>query len=130
VASASTAFDVKIAATADGGVFANTADPMVPADVAPLIESIRGLDNLLHSAPSIHRVPMPAPDASAPSARINGLTGFGPNDLHTFYDQPVDLDGTGTDCIAIIEDSDFNRAGATRSTRNLGCRHLAARTSR
>jgi subtilase family serine protease len=112
VASASTAFGVKIAATADGGVFANTADPIVPADVAPLIESIRGLDNLLHSAPSIHRVPMPAPDATAPSARINGITGFGPNDLHTFYDQPVDLDGTGTDCIAIIEDSDFNRAGA------------------
>jgi subtilase family serine protease len=112
VASAETAFDVKIAATADASMFANTADPTVPADVAPLIESIRGLDNLLHSAPAIHRTPMPAPDATAPDARINGHTGFGPNDLHTFYNQPADFDGTGTDCIAIIEDSDFNHAGA------------------
>jgi subtilase family serine protease len=112
VASAEKAFGLKIAATADASMFANTADPIVPADVAPLIESIRGLDNLLHSAPAIHRVPMPAPEATAPNARINGKTAFGPNDLHTFYDQPVDFDGTGTDCIAIIEDSDFKRAGA------------------
>src|SRR4029077_20734851 len=102
VDSARTTFGVKIAATADASMFANTADPTVPADVAPLIESIRGLDNMLHSAPAIHRTPMPAPDA-----RINGKTAFGPNDLHTFYDQPADFDGTGTDCIAIIEDSDF-----------------------
>lgn len=112
VASAETAFAVKIAATADASMFANTADPIVPADVAPLIESIRGLDNLLHSAPNLHRVAMPAHDASAPNARINGKTAFGPNDLHTFYDQPVDFDGTGVECIAIIEDSDFSRAGA------------------
>src|SRR6266478_651125 len=112
VAAAEKAFGVKIAATADASMFANTADPVVPADVAPLIESIRGLDNLLHSAPAIHRIPMPAPDATAPNARINGKTAFGPNDLHTFYDQPPDFDGAGTDCIAIIEDSDFNRADA------------------
>ena len=112
VASAETAFGVKIAATADGRMFANTADPIVQADLAPLIESIRGLDNMLLSAPGIHRVPIPAPEATAPNARINGKTAFGPNDLHTFYDQPVNLDGSGTDCMAMIEDSDFNRAGA------------------
>jgi subtilase family serine protease len=112
VASAEKAFGVKIAATADGAMFANTADPIVPADVAPLVESIRGLDNMLASAPAIHRVAILAPGATAPSARINGKTAFGPNDLHTFYDQPVNLDGSGTDCMAIIEDSDFKRAGA------------------
>lgn len=112
VAAAEKAFAVKIAATSDGGLFANTADPIVPADLAPLIDSIHGLDNMLHSAPAIHRVPMPAPGATAPDALINGRTGFGPNDLHTFYDETSNLDGSGTDCIAIIEDSDFDRSGA------------------
>jgi subtilase family serine protease len=112
VASAEKAFGVKIAATSDGGLFANTADPIVPADLAPLIDSIRGLDNMLHSAPAIHRVPMPASGATLPDSRISGTTGFRPNDLHTFYDQPLNLDGSGTDCIAIIEDSDFDRSGA------------------
>jgi kumamolisin len=120
VAAAEAAFGVKIAATSDASMFANITDPVVPADVAPLVESIRGLDNLLHSAPAIHRTPMPAPDASAPDARINGKTAFGPNDLHTFYDQPADFDGTGTDCIAIIEDSDFNRSGADAFNTDFG----------
>ena len=49
VAQAQTGFAVKIAATRDGRNYANTSDPAVPADLAPLIESIDGLDNMLHS---------------------------------------------------------------------------------
>ncbi len=112
VASAEKAFGVKIAATADNALFANTGDPIVPADLAPLIESIRGLDNLTHSAPTLRHSAETAPDASTTDARFGGRTAFGPDDLHTFYDQPVNLDGTGTACIALIEDSDLSRAGA------------------
>ena len=121
VASAEKAFGVKIAAMADGGLFANTGDPVVPTDLAPMIESIRGLDNLLHSAPALRGTTQSAPDGTSSNARINGLTAFGPDDLETFYDQLETPDGSGIDCIALIEDSDFDRNGADQfnSTFNL-----------
>jgi subtilase family serine protease len=121
VASAEKAFGVKIAATANGALFANTGDPVVPTDLAPMIESIRGLDNLLHSAPALRGTTQSAPDGSVGDAKIHGITAFGPNDLYTFYDEPATPDGSGTDCIALIEDSNFNRNGADafNSTFNL-----------
>ena len=55
VAEAQNVFSVKIAATADGRLYSNLGDPTVPASWHRSIESIRGLDNLLHSAPLIRR---------------------------------------------------------------------------
>ena len=49
VAQAQNVFGVKIAATTDGHLYSNTTDPSVPAELAPIVESIHGLDNLLHS---------------------------------------------------------------------------------
>src|SRR5882757_3745359 len=49
VAQVEKALGVKIAATADGSTFANTTDPAVPADLAPLIDSFEGLDNTIHA---------------------------------------------------------------------------------
>ena len=110
------AFGVKIAATADGSTFANTTDPTIAPDLAPLIDSIQGLDNMLHAAPTVHRAPGANSNGNAsPDVIINGRgPAFGPGDLYTFYNEtPVltsGIDGSNTDCIALIEDSDFDMA--------------------
>ncbi|MDO8433005.1 MAG: S53 family peptidase [Candidatus Binatus sp.] len=115
VAQAEQAFGVKIAATADGATFANTTDPAIPADLAPMIDSIQGLDNTLHAAPQMHRRRSDAPvsSAGAPNAIVNGQgPAFGPADQYTFYNQtPLldsGIDGSGADCIALVEDSNFD----------------------
>jgi subtilase family serine protease len=113
VATAARAFGVTIAASADGKSFANLDDPAVPAAIAPLIAAIHGLSNTLHAAPGANFTPGAAV-AVSPAARIGGATAFGPDDLWTFYDYTAlhdgGIDGTGTDCIALIEDSDFDDA--------------------
>jgi subtilase family serine protease len=107
-------FAVRIAATADGRLYSNTTDPTVPADIAPLIESFRGLDNLLHSAPMVHRVSNNGSSASSPDAMVDGLgPNFGPQDIYTFYDESsLNLDGSGNGCIGVVEDSDIDKPGA------------------
>ena len=120
VAQAQNVFAVKIAASADGSLYSNIADPRIPASLAPLIESIRGLDNLLHSAPMAHRV-------SQPAAIVNGTgPAFGPADLYTFYDEtpllnavPV-IDGSGNGCIAVVEDSDIDEDAANAFNSQFG----------
>jgi len=109
VAQAQNVFAVKIAATADRQLYSNTTDPVVPADLAPLIESIRGLDNLLHSKAGAHRV--------SPSSVVNDAgPAFGPPDIYTFYDETgllnQDIDGTTSGCIGVIEDSDIDKPAA------------------
>jgi len=108
---------VKIAATADGRLYSNTSDPAVPADLAPLIESINGLDNLLQSAPGVHRVPKRDSSAHSPDAIVGSIgPAFGPADIYTFYDEtPLlndGIDGSGTGCIAVIEDSNIDEDAA------------------
>jgi kumamolisin len=110
------AFGVKIAATADGKLYTNINDPSVPAALAPLIDSIHGLDNLLHSVPVGHFTSANI-DAVAPDAHLNGFgNAFGPGDMATFYDStPLlsqQIDGSNTDCIALAEDSNLDRSGA------------------
>jgi subtilase family serine protease len=117
VAQAQNAFAVKIAATADGRLYSSTADPAVPADLAPLIESINGLDNLLHSKPAVHRVPKRDSSAHSPDAIVGSIGPFfGPADIYTFYDEtPLlndGIDGSGTGCIAVVEDSNIDEDAA------------------
>jgi subtilase family serine protease len=109
VAQAQNVFGVKIAATADGRLYSNISDPAVPADLAPIVESIHGLDNLLHSMPLVR--------VSKPASVVNDAgPAFGPADIYTFYDEtPIlnsNIDGGGNGCIAVIEDSDIDQPAA------------------
>ncbi len=117
VAQAENVFAVKIAATGDARLYSNTGDPAVPADLAPLIESIHGLDNLLHSKPAMHRVPRRDSSASLPDAIVDGIgPAFGPADIYAFYDEtPLlngGIDGSGAGCLAVVEDSNIDEPAA------------------
>jgi subtilase family serine protease len=112
VAQAQTGFAVKIAATRDGRNYANTTDPAVPADLAPMIESIDGLDNMLHSKAVVSKRDS---DTSSPNFDNGQGEAFGPEDLYAFYDEtPLLNDGIdgGGSCIAVIEDSNLDDAAA------------------
>jgi subtilase family serine protease len=119
------AFATRLAANANGGVYANLSDPKIPARFARIISSIAGLDNTLHAVPM---------DSAAGAGRAPGALGrtfamaaapeyagaegeaFGPQDLWTFYDEtPLvqdALDGAGQ-CVAIVEDSDLLTSAVT-----------------
>jgi subtilase family serine protease len=116
VAQAQKVFGVKIAATTDGRLYSNTSDPSVPAELAPIVESIHGLDNLLHSQPLAHRVSKPV-GASSPASVVDSAgPAFGPPDIYTFYDEtPMlnqNIDGSGNGCIAVVEDSNIDQPAA------------------
>ena len=110
IAQAQNAFGVKISASTDGRLYSNLADPTVPAELASVVESIHGLDNLLHSAPMVHRVSKPA------SIVNNSLPAFGPPDIYTFYNETpllnLNIDGGGARCIAVVEDSNIDAPAA------------------
>jgi subtilase family serine protease len=116
VAQAENVFAVKIAATSDGRLYSNTADPAVPASIAPLVDSLDGLDNLLHSKALVHRVSQLDSSASSPDVMVGDppVTAFGPPDIYTFYDEaPLltanpSIDGSGPGCIGVIEDSNID----------------------
>jgi subtilase family serine protease len=122
---AQSAFGVKINTSADGRWYSNTTDPVVPAEIAPLIESIGGLDNLLRSRPQVRRV------SSVPATVVNGIgPAFGPPDIYTFYDEtPLlnqDIDGSGNGCIGVIEDSNIDQAGAAAFNNQFGLPALSS----
>jgi subtilase family serine protease len=110
-AAAAAALDVKFAASPDGHLFANLNDPYLPAAVASLIEWVGGLDNLKAKVTYAH--------VTAPKPRVDindGGNAFGPPDIYSFYDEsplldadPV-IDGSNTDCVAVIEDSGIDQA--------------------
>lgn len=107
--SAESVFKVKIHTGASGALYANLGDPSLPPSIAPLVGSIRGLSNILRSHPNVRYLP----NASAsPDVTIGNTTAFGPSDLYSFYDQTPPTsssnNGAGADCIAVIEDSDFD----------------------
>lgn len=108
VGHAASTFGVRLASD-DGVTFSNTNDPAVPADIAPLIESINGLSNLVHTIPA---ATLSAGHRSR-EVKVNGQgPAFGPPDVYTFYDERSVLlsgiDGTGTDCLGLIEESNFD----------------------
>ncbi len=112
VARAQTVFGVRIAATGDDRLYSNLGDPVLPPDLAPMVESIHGLDNLLHSKPLVRRV-------SKPASVVNFAgPAFGPPDIYTFYDEAPLLnatpaiDGSGNGCIAVVEDSNIDEPAA------------------
>src|SRR3984957_12392861 len=117
VAQVQSVFGVKIAATTDGRMYSNTSDPVVPADLASVVESIHGLDNLLPSKPLVRRVSKLAPSASSPASVVNNAgPAFGPPDIYTFYDETpllnLNVDGSGNGCIAVVEDSNIDQPAA------------------
>lgn len=125
VEQAQSAFGVKIEMSADKRWYSNTSDPVVPAEIAPLIESIRGLDNLLRGRPQVRRV------SSVPASVVNGIgPAFGPTDIYTFYDEtPLlnqNIDGGGNGCIAVIEDSNIDEPGANAFNAQFGLPALSA----
>ncbi|MGH7924309.1 MAG: S53 family peptidase [Candidatus Binatus sp.] len=134
VAVAEKVFGVKIAATADGLLYSNATDPAVPARLAPLIESIHGLDNLLHSKPLVRRVTKPDASASSPAA-IVGAAGpaFGPNDIYTFYNETplldLNIDGRNAGCIAVVEDSNLDEPAANAFNAQFGLPALSGMTN-
>ncbi len=115
-AQAEDAFATTLTASSDGSLYANAADPQVPARFAGLVGSITGLDNTRAWHPLMTRGPS-APAASggmcrnragdrAPiigSAKVGSRSaiiqsnpdfeennqglGFGPGDLYAFYDE-------------------------------------------
>lgn len=75
-------------------------EPTVPADIAPTVQAILGLDNSNLPAPQIHHA------LAANSAHAATLTGpyntFGPADIVTAYDLPSTLKGSGQ-VVAVVE---------------------------
>ena len=136
-AMAEAAFDTTIAASPDGTVFANLTDPAIPSRFASIIGSIDGLDNTRHAIPLVNRTPNAASALAAPAPllasalALDGITGgdtspdysgssgtaFGPADFYTFYDETPLLNagtnGSGSDCIAVIEDSNYLASAVT-----------------
>ena len=103
-------FGTSIAASTDGARFSNASEPKIPSRFAEVVGSIDGLDNLRHWS----RAASPLPGFSSSPATTNA---FAPQDLWTFYDETPPLhgatDGSGGDCIATIEDSDYLDASVT-----------------
>src|SRR5208282_2093444 len=116
---AARAFAVRFAATPDGRTFANVNEPSLPPDIGAVVEEIRGLDNMLSAFPTGRM--------TTPNAKIDVSTAFGPQDLYTFYDEtplldnvPTPIDGRNTDCMAVIEDSNFDKASANAFNSQFG----------
>jgi subtilase family serine protease len=139
VSAVEAAFSTTIAASSDEAVFANTSEPQIPARFGSVIGSIEGLDNTAHSwafgirppdardpknkaatptAPNRSALPGSLELAALASDYAGGSgTAFGPADVYTFYDENPLLSGgftgTGTDCIAVVEDSDYLSSAVT-----------------
>ncbi len=132
VSKAEETFATTIAASSDGARFANTTAPRIPARFADVIGSLDGLDNLRHWTPVTARpgslgaaVKLPSSGKStrlASQPASSSTLFFGPQDLWTFYDEtpPVKgaIDGSGGDCIGIIQDSDFLDAAVSAFNSN------------
>jgi subtilase family serine protease len=119
---ASAAFQTSFAATPDGHYFANVARPAVPASLTGLIQSIVGLDNL-HG---LGATPTPQPEYKITGAGSKKYA-FGPADMYSFYDEsPLlddsngTIDGSGADCIAVDEWSDFDDASVAKFNSTFG----------
>jgi subtilase family serine protease len=126
VEQAQAAFGVVIYSSDEGKHYGNVGDPSIPSQFADAIGFVDGLDNLRGSNTPLRTVPgSPAALASSsaksgvaqPQVKLNGETGFGPQDLYTFYDEtPLlnkNINGTGTGCIGVIEISDYSATGIT-----------------
>ena len=136
-ATVETAFHTTIAASPDASVFGNLTDPEFPDRFTGLIGAIAGLDNTRRSTPLYHKTTAPSFPLAAPAPALaaaialDGMTGggwspdyagtsgtaFGPTDFYNFYDETpllnLGTNGSGSDCIAFIEDSDYLASAVT-----------------
>ncbi len=92
VGSASQAFGISF--VGDGTSYANTADPQLPASIAPLVQTILGLSRMSASAGSEGRSALgPEKSDAGPVAYIADAIvnrqgpNFAPADLYKFYDE-------------------------------------------
>jgi subtilase family serine protease len=130
------AFGISINSSLDSRHYANITDPQLPSTFINFIGSIEGLDNLRNWQPTIihpqtnRGFSTPSNASEMSSVKNSSAAGllqvavtsdynqgqglaFGPQDLQTFYNE-TPLLGAGTDgggdCIALVEDSDYNDA--------------------
>jgi len=138
VATAERVFGVTIVSTPDDLAYSNLGDPVVPAMFANLIAHIGGLDNLGHHVALARidrsrrklKLVKPAPALEPVSFVEGSISGrrasdlqpefafpgfapaFAPSDAYDFYDETpllsASIDGQGSDCIALIEDSNYS----------------------
>ena len=101
VAAFSEAFGVYLANYEhQGGTYrGRTGSINVPAELAPIIQGVFGLDNRPQARPHFRIQTDQAPAVAAPNA---GTSAFTPIQLAKLYDFPQGVDGQGQ-CIAIIE---------------------------
>ena len=125
-----TAFHISIAASLDDQRYANLSDPQIPTRFADIIASIDGLSNTARALPlaqisprsftvspllaeldvdlAVEGLPILGP---VPIFTNGNGVGFGPQDFYAFYDetplQNAGTDGSGGDCIALPETSDY-----------------------
>ncbi|PWB82261.1 MAG: hypothetical protein C3F08_00090 [Candidatus Methylomirabilota bacterium] len=65
---------------------ANAQDPKLPAELAGIISSIQGLDDLSQLTPRLSATPHIAPTSEgSPHLKLGSTTLFGPKDLHAAY---------------------------------------------
>jgi subtilase family serine protease len=128
----SRALDVAI--VSNGTKFANTIEPAVPTNLAPLIADIRGLNNTFAVKPMLSDHPQFGPPLSAdhpgasasPDFKTAGLGfGFSPSDLRTYYNETglISAGATGTkapDCIALAAVSDIHNGAIGAYTTKFG----------
>lgn len=146
VAQAQRSFAVRIASFGDGSTYANIEDPAIPEQFAGVIASIRGLDNMmrvrpagLHLTPpvssalgafksqifsfnsSLASQPVSQPEGVTPLFSDGGIEAFGPEDMHTFYNETVQSgsDGSGS-CIALIGVSEVAAAALAAFDKQFG----------
>ncbi|HKW30474.1 MAG TPA: S53 family peptidase, partial [Verrucomicrobiae bacterium] len=98
------AFGVKLKAAEHGKLkFRHRTGPIqLPADVAPLIEGVFGLDNRPVVRPHFQFKPFPEGKPRHPMSGPGGPRPFTPLEVAKLYDFPANLDGSGQ-CIGILE---------------------------
>ena len=121
-------FAVTIASFGNGDSYANTADPLIPADSPNVIGAVTGMDNmaLRRRQPAYQRRFDPECDHRWQSR----LSGRMISVLSTMITRAPGSDGSG-DCIAIVGTSDFLDSTMSAFTNDSVFPHqLHARTSR
>jgi len=87
-----------------------SANPARPAEGALAARSIFNPAPSLKEPLMLASLPAASPAVESPDVTVGGQTSLTPNDFYGFYDEgPLKTAGvTGTGCIAIVGDSDFN----------------------
>jgi kumamolisin len=108
----------------DGGTYrGRTGTLTIPADLAPIVEGVFGIDNRPVAKPHFQRLKTSPGIGIQNHAAANGS--FTPPELAKLYNFPTGLDGSGQ-CIAIVELGGGYRA-ADIKTSGTTCQHRSGR---